>query len=58
VRTVADHDAGDGTGEKFRVVGMDEGIGTTADFVEVGKRGNAFEPGLVGGSTIERGGGR
>ena len=49
---IPDEDTGSGSLEKFGIVGGDEGIGTAANFTEVGERGRAAVPEFVGSSAV------
>ena len=53
VRTIANHYARDGSGKEFGIVGVDEGIGTTANFAKMRERGQTIEPKLIRSSSIE-----
>jgi hypothetical protein len=39
VRTIANHDTRDGSGKEFGIVGVDEGVGTTANFAKMREGG-------------------
>jgi hypothetical protein len=53
---IANHDAWDGAGKEFGIMGMDEGISPAANLTEVGNARNAAVPEFIGSFSIKSGG--